>query len=140
VRSGPKDGLDGGPGAFERVDADRRALLREHGEHGAGSRERHQPLQAQHDLDLDARALVEGLTDVPRPVGRLRPRRPLERDVGPDARWAAFAGQAVARLPGEVAEEHVGLEMLLERLAFQQRVLERVAQCADGIGEKRGRA
>ena len=42
---------------------------------------------------------------------------------------------AVARLPRQVAEQDVGLESLLEGLAFEQRVLERVAERADGVGE-----
>ena len=44
-------------------------------------------------------------------------------------------GQAVAGLPGEVAEQHVGLEVLLERLALEERGLEGVAERTDGIGE-----
>ena len=55
--------------------------------------------------------------------------------MGDDPRRLALAGQAVARLPREVAEQDVDLEVLLERLPFEERRLERVAQRADGIGE-----
>ena len=44
-------------------------------------------------------------------------------------------GQAVARLPHEVAEEHVDLEVLLEGLPLEQRGLEGLPQRADGVGE-----
>ena len=47
----------------------------------------------------------------------------------------ALAGQPVAGLPAEVAEQDVGLEPLLERLALEQRVLQRIAQGADGVRE-----
>ena len=87
------------------------------------------------DLDLDAGRLVERLADVPRPVRGLRPRRPVEREVGPHPGRQALAGQAVGRLPGHVAEQHVDLEALLEGLPFEEGPLERVAERADGVGE-----
>ena len=46
-----------------------------------------------------------------------------------------LAGQAVGRLPRGVAQEHVDLEALLEGLALEEGLLQRVAQGADGIGE-----
>ena len=55
--------------------------------------------------------------------------------MGDDAWRFAFTGESVARLPREVAEEDVGLEMFLEGLPFEERRLERVAQRADRIGE-----
>ena len=55
--------------------------------------------------------------------------------MGDDPRRLALAGQAVAGLPAEVAEQHVDLEVLVERLPLEERGLERVAQRADGIGE-----
>ena len=66
---------------------------------------------------------------------RLGPRRPVEGDVGPHPRRRALAGQPVARLPGEVAEQHVGLEPLLERQPVEEGVLEGVPQRTDGVGE-----
>ena len=55
--------------------------------------------------------------------------------MGDDPRGLALAGQSVARLPRDVAEQDVDLEVLLERLAFEEGGFERVAQRADGIGE-----
>ena len=55
--------------------------------------------------------------------------------MGDDPRRLALAGQAVARLPRDVAEQDVDLEVLLERLALEEGGLERVAQRADGVGE-----
>ena len=54
---------------------------------------------------------------------------------GDDARRQPLAGQAVAGLPGDVAEQDVDLEVLLERLPLEERGLEGVAERADGIGE-----
>ena len=127
--------LDGGRRPLEPLGADRRARLGEHGEHRLHVGHRGQPLDPHHDLDLDAGRLVERLADVPRPVGRLRPRRPVEGDVGLHPRREALAGQAVGRLPRHVAEQHVDLEPLLERLPLEERLLEGVAQRADGVGE-----
>ncbi len=94
-----------------------------------------QVLHAKHDLDLDRRQPVEHLVDIPLAVGRLAPRWPVERDVCHDVRWQTLAWQPIAGLPGEVAEKDVGLEVLLERLPFEECCLERVAQRTDGIGE-----
>ena len=55
--------------------------------------------------------------------------------MGDDPRRLALAGQPVARLPRDVAEQDVDLEVLLERLPFQEGGFERVAQGADRIGE-----
>ena len=40
--------------------------------------------------------------------------------MGDDPRRLALAGQAVAGLPGDVAEQHVDLEVLLERLPLRK--------------------
>ena len=109
--------------------------LGQHGQHQLGVGRLGQPLHPHDQLDLDAGRVVERLADVPRPVGRLRPRRPVEREVGLHPGRQALAGQAVGRLPGDVAEQHVDLEPLLEGLALEEGALERVAQRADGIGE-----
>src|SRR3546814_5500754 len=66
---------------------------------------------------------------------RLGPGRPVEGDVRLHPGRQALAGQAVGGLPGRVAEQHVDLEALLERLALEERLLEGVAQGADGICE-----
>ena len=87
------------------------------------------------DLHLDGRVLVQSLLDVPAPVGRLAPRRPVERDVGDDSGWLSLTRQPVAGLPCDVAEQHIDLEVLLEGLSFEKRRLEGVAQRADRIGE-----
>ena len=55
--------------------------------------------------------------------------------MGDDTRRLPLAGQAVAGLPRDVAEQHVDLEVLLERLPLEERRLEGVAQGADRIGE-----
>ena len=94
-----------------------------------------QPLHPEHDLHLDRRATFEFLLDVPLAVGGLTPCRPVEGDVGDHAGRFALAGQPVAGLPREVAEQDVGLEVLFERLTFEERRLERVAQRTDRIGE-----
>ena len=44
-------------------------------------------------------------------------------------------GQPVAGLPGDVAEQDIDLEVLLERLALEERRFERLAECTDRIGE-----
>jgi len=94
-----------------------------------------QILYSEHDLDLDRGLPLEHLIHVPLAIRGLAPRRPVERDVRNHVRWQAFAGQPVTGLPREVAEEDVGLEVLLERLTFEECGFERVAQCTDGIGE-----
>ncbi len=94
-----------------------------------------QVLYAEHDLDLYRRQPIEHFVHIPLAICGLAPRRPVERDVGNDMRREALPGKAIAGLPGEVAEEDVGLEVLLEGLPFEERRLERVAQRTDGIGE-----
>ena len=94
-----------------------------------------QVLDAKHDLDLDCRLPFQHLVDVPLAICRLAPRWPVERDVRDHMGRQALAGKAIAGLPREVAEENVGLEVLLERLTFEEGRLERVAQRTDGIGE-----
>ena len=98
-------------------------MLRQHVQQHRRIGGRLQPLHPQHDLDLDAGALIEGLADVPRPVCGLGPRRPVEGDVGADPGRAPFARQSVARLPRQVAEQDVALEALFERLPFEEGVL-----------------
>ncbi len=128
-------GLRRQPGAFEAIVTDERALLG----HGLEQDRRigglGEALDAQHDLHLDRRPLLEFLLDVPLAVRGLAPSRPVEGDVGHDTRWLALAREPVARLPGQVAEQHVALEVFLERLTLEERRFERVAQRADGIGE-----
>ena len=65
-----------------------------------GSGWRREPLDAQHDLDVDAGRFVERLADVPVAIRGLRPRRPAERDVGAHPRREPFARQPVGGLPG----------------------------------------
>ena len=79
--------------------------------------------------------LLEHLVDVPPAVRRLAPRRPVERDVGHDPGWLSFAGEPVAGLPRQVAEQDVDLEVLLERLPLEEGALERLTERADGVGE-----
>ena len=74
--------------------------------------------------------LLERLLDVPAPIRGLAPGRPVEGDVGDDAGRKALAGQAVARLPDHVAEEHVHLEVLLEGLPLQQRAPSKASRSA----------
>ena len=123
------------PARSSRPVADQRARLGQRRVHPLRRRLLGEALDAQDDLHLDRRRRLQLLVDVPAPVGGLAPRRPVERDVGDHPRRLALAGQAVAGLPGDVAEQHVDLEVLLERLALEERRLERVAQRADGIGE-----
>ena len=123
------------PGPLEPIVADQRAVLGHGGVERARVDRLGEPLHPQHDLHLDRRTAFEFLLDVPLAVGGLAPRRPVERDVGDDAWRFPLAGQPVARLPREVAEQHVGLEVLLEGLPFEERRLEGVAQRADRIGE-----
>ena len=134
VRSSLRPPRPSGPSATtapNRSTGSRAAAHRARARVGRGG----EPLDAQHDLDLDAWRLGQVLLDVPGPVGRLGPRGPLEGDVGVHPRGQTLAGDAVAGLPGQVAQQDVGVEPLLERLAFQECVLERVPQSADGIGE-----
>src|SRR3954447_20009093 len=94
-----------------------------------------QALDTEHDLHLDRGLLVEDLFDVPPPVRGLAPCRPFEGDVGDDSWGLSFSGQAVARLPREVTEQDVDLEVLLERLPLEEGTFESVTQRADGVGE-----
>jgi hypothetical protein len=55
--------------------------------------------------------------------------------VGHDTRRQPLAGQAVARLPRHVTEQHIHLEVLLERLALEEGTFEGFPQGGDGIGE-----
>ena len=126
---------DGQPGPLEPIVADQRAVLGQRRVQGARIGRLGQPLDAAARSPSRSPAPLELLFDVPLAVGGLAPRRPVERDVGDDPRRLALTGQAVARLPREVAEQHVGLEVLLERLPFEERRLEGVAQGADRIGE-----
>src|SRR3546814_782318 len=127
--------LHGGRRALEPLGADGGAVLRQATEDELHVGHRRQALHAHDDLDLDAGGVVGGLADVPRPVSRLGPGRPVEGDVRLHPGRQALAGQAVGGLPGRVAEQHVDLEALLERLALEERLLEGVAQGADGICE-----
>ena len=113
--------LDGQPGPLEPLVADQRARLGQRWRTPLAVGLLGQALDAQHDLHLDRRRALELLVDVPAAIGGLAPRRPVERDVGDDPRRLALAGQAVARLPREVAEQHVDLEVLLERLTLEER-------------------
>ena len=46
-----------------------------------------------------------------------------------------LTGKDVGGLPSDIAEQDVGVEPLLERLAFQSGRLERFSESADGVGE-----
>ncbi len=94
-----------------------------------------QVLHAEHDLNLDRGLPLQHLIHVPLAIRGLAPRRPVERNVCHHMRWQALARQPVTGLPREVAKEDVGLEVLFERLTFEERGLERVAQRTNGIGE-----
>jgi hypothetical protein len=52
-----------------------------------------------------------------------------------DARRQSLAGKAITGLPGEIPEQHIGLKVFLEGLAFEERSFERVPERADRIGE-----
>lgn len=127
--------LDGDTGALQSAVADQEAQLLCGPVEARSLWSVEQVLHAKHDLDLDGRQPIEHLVDVPLAIRRLAPRWPVEGDVRHDVRRQTLPGKAVAGLPREVAEEDVGLEMLFERLPFQERRLERVAQRTDGIGE-----
>ncbi len=131
----PEGGLHRDAGTLEPAVADQRAQFLGRAVDGRRVGGVEQVLHAEHDLDLDCRLPIEHLLDVPLAVRGLAPRWPVEGDVRDDMRGQAFAGQAVARFPGEITQQHVGLEMLLEWLALEERCLERVAQRTDGIGE-----
>jgi hypothetical protein len=47
----------------------------------------------------------------------------------------AFTGEPVARLPGQIAEQHIHLEVLLKGLPFEEGRLKGFAKSADRIGE-----
>jgi enoyl-CoA hydratase len=55
--------------------------------------------------------------------------------VGNDARWLPFAGQAVRRLPRQISEKDIDLEVFVERLTLEKGGLEGVSERADRIGE-----
>ena len=93
-------------------------------------------LDAQGHLDHDLGQLVGRLADGPAAVGGLAPGGPVDRDVGPHPGRLLLAGQAVGGLPGDVAQEHVDLEALLDGLALEQRPVERGADGADDVDEE----
>ena len=127
--------LDGQSGALHSLVADQRAGLG-HGwlndrRSGLGD----QSLHAEHDLHLDGRLPIENLIDAPAAVCSLAPAGPIEVDVGNDARWLPLAGQAVRRLPRQISDEDIDLEVFVEGLTLEKRGLEGVAERADRIGE-----
>jgi len=130
-----KGRLDGDAGTLQPAVADQRAQFLRGPVEARWLWGLTEVLHAKHDFDLDCRQPVEHLVDVPLAIGRLAPRWPVERDVRHDVGWQTLPGKAIAGLPGEVAEEDVGLEVLLERLPFEEGCLERIAQRTDGIGE-----
>ena len=87
-------------------------------------------------LDHDLGELVGRLTDGPTAIRGLTPRRPVDGDVGAHVWRLLLAREAVGGLPGDVAEEHVDLEALLDRLALEQRPVERGADAADDVDEQ----
>ena len=124
------------PARSSALVADRRARRGQHGQERRPARAGRPGAGRGSTISISMRGrLVEHLVDVPAPVGGLAPRRPVEGDVGHDPGRQALAGQAVARLPRHVAEEHVDLEVLLERLALEEGGLERLAERGDGVGE-----
>lgn len=127
--------LDGDASALQPPIPDQRAQLLSGPIEALRLRNIQQVLHAENNLNLDCWLPFEHLVHVPLPIRRLAPRGPVERDVSDDMRGQAFARQPVAGLPGEVAEKNVGLEVLLERLTFEEGGLEGVAQRTDGIGE-----
>ena len=80
--------------------------------------------------------LVGRLADGPAAVRGLAPGGPVDRHVGPDPGRLLLARQAVGGLPGHVAQEDVDLEALLDRLALQERPVERGADGADDVDEQ----
>jgi hypothetical protein len=94
-----------------------------------------QSLYPQGHLDHDFGELVRRLADRPAPVGGLAPGGPVHRDVGPDPRRLLLAREAVGGLPRDVAQEHVHLEALLDRLALEQRLVEGPADGTDDVDE-----
>ena len=94
-----------------------------------------QSLEAKDHLDVDHWRLIELALHVPVAIERLTPTWPIERDVRKCARGAAFAGEAVARLPHQVAEQHVRLKAFFEGLPFEKGVSESVTNGADRVEE-----
>src|SRR5205823_5420857 len=74
--------------------------------------------------------------DRPRAIGGLAPGRPVERDVDPHAGQQALAGEAVRRLPRQVAEQHVDVQVLLDGVPLEQGVFQGLAHGADGDEEE----
>ena len=124
-----------GPDCSRRSRAELGRLARQRGEHQGRIGRRGEALHAKRDLDDELGRLGRRLADRPRPVGALAPGRPVEAEVGPHPRRAALAGQAVGGLEGDVSEEDVDLETLLDRLLLQERALERLAERRDHVEE-----
>jgi hypothetical protein len=84
---------------------------------------------------LDRRLSIEHFVDTPTAVRRLAPTGPVEVDVSDDPRWLPLAGQSVRRLPRQVAQQDIHLEVLIEGLPLEESGLERVSERADRVGE-----
>ena len=95
-----------------------------------------QALDPQRHLDDHLGQLVGRLADRPAAVGGLAPRGPVDRHVGPHPGRLLLAGQAVGGLPRDVAQEHVDLEALLDRLALEQGPVEGGPDGADDVDEE----
>ncbi len=125
--------LEGGRRPLQPFGAELRPLLVERCDdtHMIGHAD--QVLQAEGQLDDQLGRLRLRLADRPRAVGALAPRRPVEREVGPHPGRVALAGQAVGGLEGEIAEEDVHLEALLDSLLLEQGALEGFPERADHV-------
>ena len=110
-------------------------VLGQGGEQRRGAGHAVEALDPEGDLDQDLGRLVGVVADGPAPVGRLAPRRPVQAGVDPDPCRPLLAREAVGGLEAHVAEEHVDLEPLLDRLALEERGLERVPVGGDELGE-----
>ena len=75
------------------------------------------------------------LADRPGPVGALAPGRPFEPEVGAHPRGVLLARQRERGLEGDVPQEDVDLESLLDGLLLEQRPLERLADRPDHVEE-----
>ena len=115
--------------------SDRWAGIGKYGKKRGGIGKRRQPLNSEHQLNVDPGGLIEGIADVPRAVGGLSPSGPGECDVRLNPWRDSLAGESIRCLPTHIAEQHVGVESLLECLPFKECALEGIAQGADDVGE-----
>ena len=78
---------------------------------------------------------MKNFIGIPRPINRLAPTRPSQRDMSNDAWRSTFTRQAITRLPDEVTQQNIRLKMFVKGLPFKKCIRKGVAQGANRIAK-----